>query len=174
MPHDLLVQPFTANLLPEVIRSVDCGLDRWARVSTDWIHGTPPNSVIESMARWGTRAWLYRLQSGQIVGFGSLGPNTFTLDGQKQKILYIPQMGIDARFRGGPAGVPENEKYAKQLVRHLITEALKSRQDEKVLGLLVHSDNVPARRLYDHFDFKQIEMTHPSGYLAMVRYLAAP
>jgi hypothetical protein len=70
-PYQLYADEFTEEDLPELAQFDCCG-DRdapWARAANEWLFGS---DVWQSKKR-GTSVWLYRLVSGVVVRFGSLG-----------------------------------------------------------------------------------------------------
>ncbi len=100
------------------------------------------------------KAWLYK-NAGEIIGFGSLGPSKWPIlsETATRKISLIPWMGIDARFRGLPEGVPKLERYCSQIIDDLIDEALKKAATRPHIGLCVHPDNHLAIALYRRHEF---------------------
>src|SRR5947209_5714107 len=128
MPHLLKKYRFTeADVeLPEV-RAFYCGPNRWDVEVADWIRSpSGDNSVIEDMRQRGTEVWLYRTQEDVLVGYASLGENTWSLPlpkGPKHLISYIPFIGVAQRFQGEPREADRDDKFAYQILDDLIEYA---------------------------------------------------
>lgn len=112
----------------------------------------------------GTKVWLYRRESidGALVGYGSLANGkikTTEEDGSKKEIkLYeIPMLALHEDFWGCPKGASDpEEKYSRQIVRHLQEEARQAQsrgQREPLLTLYVHPDAAEAQNLYQACGF---------------------
>lgn len=158
-PYQLYADEFTKEDLPEVAQFDCCGESDapWARAANEWLLG----SDVWQSKRRGTRVWLYRLASGVVVGFGSLGLTRRRWpppDGGYRNLLIIPMLGIDHLFQGKPT---DSEKYSHQILRHLLHEASQLIQHEEaagrsttsVLTLWVHKENKAAMKLYQRFGF---------------------
>lgn len=157
--YQLYADEFTENDLPELVQFDCCG-DRdtpWARAANEWLLGS---DVWQSKKR-GTSVWLYRLASGVVVGFSSLGMTRRRWpppDGEYRNLLIIPMLGIDHNCHGQPKGP---ERYSHQILNHLIYEASQLAERERgaghsvasVLTLYVHENNRPAIKLYQDFGF---------------------
>jgi hypothetical protein len=91
--------------LPE-IQSFTCGPNRWDEEVATWIKSREgDNSVLVDIQRFGIEVWLYRTEEGELVGFSSLGENTWRFPlpkGPKHLISYIPFIGVHERFQGEP------------------------------------------------------------------------
>jgi hypothetical protein len=76
-------------------------------------------------------------------------------------ITLIPALGLQTHFQGKPEGVPDAEKYAVQIVNHLIYEARwKLTERQPYLALYVHPDNHRAVRFYrEKIGFKDFAKT---------------
>ena len=163
-------QPFLAGLR--------CGDEPWAQAATEWITSS---EVLDSIEKHGTKVWLYRNAEADdaIVGFSSLAATGWQkwppLDGKRSRMLYVPQLGLDQKFRGYPPG-PE-WRYANQIMEHLIGQAVllaKQIQQEKppskhvdLVTLKVHRDNVAARRLYERYGFELLPGFEDNEHLVM-------
>jgi ribosomal protein S18 acetylase RimI-like enzyme len=180
MSFQLFADPFTDADQP-AMAGLHCGDEPWARAATAWINGS---DVLDSITHWQTRVWVFRDESETVVGFGSLGPTQWRWPppaGDYTRMLMIPQLGIDARFRGQP---PDPERrYSNQIMSHLIFEAQEwaseirrtkpAKKHVALLILQVHKNNIPARRLYEKFEFiampgfesnEHIVMSHKLGH----------
>jgi ribosomal protein S18 acetylase RimI-like enzyme len=141
--------------LPEV-QGLNCGPNRWDQEVANWIKTrSGDSSVLEDMRRFGIEVWLYRTDEGELVGFSSLGENTWSFPlpkGPKHRISYIPFIGVEARFQGEPRDVARDDKYAYQILDDLIeyaAEKTAARPDlYPVIGLSVDQQNNRAIRFY--------------------------
>lgn len=162
--------PFLANL--------DCGDEPWSRAATEWIRGS---EVIDSIENRETKVWIYRNSEADasIVGFASLSVTGWFKwpppGGKRSRLLYIPQLGIDHRYRGKPAS-PEF-RYSNQVMEHLIGEAKKMavqiREDKplkkhvNLLTLRVHKDNTAAQKVYKRYGFRLLPGFEDKDHFAM-------
>jgi hypothetical protein len=132
-------------LLPEV-QAFRCGSKPHEIPLAKWIklHSA------EAIAR-GNKVWLYRLESdkGPLVGYGSLATGkieTTEADNSKKMVkgYEIPMLALHEDFWGHPKGTADpEEKYSRQIVRHLQKEARAAQlrgQREPLLALYVHPD----------------------------------
>jgi ribosomal protein S18 acetylase RimI-like enzyme len=112
--------------LPEV-QDFCCGPNPWEQEVAVWIKSrTGDNSVLEDVNRYGLEVWLYRTEAGDLVGYSSLGTNTWSLpmpDGPKHLINYLPFLGVHQNFQGEPKDAPRDDKYAYQILDDLIEYA---------------------------------------------------
>jgi hypothetical protein len=147
------------------------------RAATEWLLGS---EVWQSIDKRGTKVWLYRTESGVIVGFGSLGMTCRRWppsDGDYANLLIIPMLGMDYRFHGQPPDPPR--RYSNQILshlryeaQHLLTEHQKSRGGLlPLLMLYVHKDNRVAIRLYEKFGFKAKLKASRDDLLLMIQKL---
>lgn len=177
-PYQLFADEFTEADQSELAH-FDCGEADdapWARAANEWLFGS---DVWESKKR-GTTVWLYRLASGVLVGFGSLGLTRRRWpppDGGYANLLIIPMLGIDRQCHAQP---PDEEmRYSRQILNHLLYEASQLYQSEKergrsildLLTLWVHEDNCRAIRLYEKFGFAAVRSTAKKPMMLMVRRL---
>lgn len=158
----------------EALVGFSCGDSVSGRFCTEWILGS---GAFDSISR-GSTVWLYRLQTGEIVGFGSLGLVNWRWpmpDGSYTRLLYVPMLGIDERFQGQP---PDSDwRYSNQIMNHLIAEANQLNSERKkpseYLLLLVDPSNEAAQKLYARFDFETIpDVTFGPGLRVMKHRLA--
>src|SRR5262245_13120357 len=123
MSHILAVDPFTAAKLADV-QDFDCGGKPFETEVSDWIKGPEgvEDTALGNLKQGNCRVWLYRLPNGQIVGFSSLGKSNwrFPDTGKREDISIIPHLGVKLVFQGQPKGVPREERYAYQIMSHLI------------------------------------------------------
>lgn len=180
MSLELFADPFTDADQSEMA-GLHCGDEPWARAATAWITGS---DVLDSIRNYGTRAWIYRDSNDAIVGFGSLGPSQRRWpppDGGYTRMLMIPQLGIDAKFRGKP---PDPIwRYSHQIMEHLLAEAndwaedirktKPARKHVELLMLFVHRDNVAAQRLYEKYEFVALPHFESKDHIVMSQRLAS-
>ena len=159
-PHELYADELTKEDVADLAANFNCCGDNtapWALAANEWILGS---DKWESINR-GSRVWLYRTEQGMLVGFGSLGKTRRRWpppNGGYKNILIIPQLGIDYRCQGKPAGY---QKFSHQIMSHLIHEAEELYRDDiaatrttlNLLTLFVHEENRRAIRLYENFGF---------------------
>ncbi len=167
MPWRLVVEELLLGSAP-ITEPFYCGDEEWSRACSRWITG---QEVVASMSDRNTRVWLFRQQvDGQLVGFGSLGPTKWSSphpDGPRIPMSMIPMMAVVSRFQGAPENAPKPQRYARQILTYLVTEAGKAAPD--YLGLTVHQHNAKAQSLYRAFAFHEHGRTPP--HIKMVRLL---
>jgi ribosomal protein S18 acetylase RimI-like enzyme len=145
--------------------SFDCGDTLGGRMATEWIFcRNDQNSASTSIQR-GTRVWLYRDDTGNIVGFGSLGPTSRQIAGFTPPIAVIPQFGVDVRFHQMPAGSEWRDRYSAQIFSDLLCKAREL--GYRSVFLLVHKDN-HAINLYRKFGFVDAGTPPKHDYLPMI------
>ncbi len=183
-PEDkaLFADEFTPDDLP-FLANLDCGDEAWSRAATEWICGS---DVIDSIGKHGTTVWIYRHceADDSIVGFASLSATGWLRwpppDGKKCRLLYIPQLGLDRRYRGKPSS--HDFRYSNQIIEYLLGQAKRAaeqiREDKppkkhvELLTLRVHRDNIPAQKLYQRYGFKFLPAFDENDHLAMQLPLA--
>ena len=118
----------------------------------------PFGSALELLAAKPAAKWGAILSSLAATGWQKWPPP----DGKRSRLLYIPQLGLDQKFRGYP---PDPEwRSSIQILEHLIGEAkflAKQIQQEKppgkhvgLLTLKVHRENAAARKVYERYGFE--------------------
>jgi hypothetical protein len=83
-----------------------------------------------------TRIWIYENTDKKIVGYGSLGKTkvTFVDTGMEVKVPCIPCLAIHEDYWGKPDDVlDKEERYSRQIVRHLQKEAIVAVKASEVL-----------------------------------------
>lgn len=168
-------QPFMAGLR--------CGDEPWAQAATEWINSS---EVLDSIDKHGTTVWVYRNSEDDdaIVGFSSLAATGWQKwpppDGKRSRLLYIPQLGLDKKFRRYP---PDPEwRYASQIMEHLIGQAVLLAQQIKqekppskhvdLLTLKVHRENTAARKVYERYGFELLCGFEDNEHLMMFHKLS--
>lgn len=178
-PHNrlLFADEFTAADQP-FLAGLRCGDEPWAQAATEWITSS---EVLDSIEKHGTKVWLYRNAEADdaIVGFSSLAATGWQKwpppDGKRSRLLYVPQLGLDQKFRGHP---PDPEwRYSNQILEHLIGEAkllAQQIQQEKppskhvdLLTLKVHRENAAARKVYERYGFELLPGFEDNEHLVM-------
>lgn len=168
-------RPFLAGL--------HCGDEPWSRAATEWIRGS---EVIDSIEKHETKVWIYRNSEADdsIVGFATLSATGWMKwpppDGNRSRLLYIPQLGLDHKYRGKPAS-PEY-RYSNQIMEHLIGQAKKLAEqirEEKppkkhvdLLTLRVHRDNTAAQKVYNRYGFQLLSGFEDETHFTMEHKLA--
>jgi hypothetical protein len=181
MSYQLYADLFTEADQPEMA-GLHCGDEPFARAATAWITGP---DVRDSIANRETKVWVFRDDADTVIGFGSLGPCRWRWpppDGGYTRLLIIPQLGIDARYRGQP---PDPDwRFSNQIMSHLIFEAqewaaeIRETQHAKrhvdLLVVQVHRDNHAARCLYEKFEFIATPNYERHAHIVMSHRLAGP
>ncbi len=166
-------QPFLAGL--------QCGDESWSMAATEWITSS---EVLDSIENHQTKVWIYRNSEADdsVVGFSSLaatGWQKWPTPWQTLRLLYIPQLGLDKKYRG--FSPDPNWRYANQIMEHLIGQArelalqiMRSKPPIKHVDLLtlkVHRQNVAAKKLYDRFGFELLDGFEDDEHLMMFHKL---
>src|SRR5689334_15326779 len=140
MPLILKAEPFSAAKLLEV-SSFQCGSELWAERCTEWIQGDEDgDSALAAIKKHQTQVWLYKLPSGNVVGFGSLGiTRRPRLDGQWQNFSIIPCVAVHSAYQRKPRRCRPEDKFACQIMSDLIAKAAQLGHD--LLTLDVHVRN---------------------------------
>lgn len=150
---------FCAELLPEV-RHFDYGAEPWEKDLALWM-------LDESVAAMqsGTKVWLYLNQTGDCVGYGSLGLRNWsypTKKSPKVSVLVIPAVAIRTEFKGQPKVDRSDDprvdgRYSSQIIRHLLDTAFQWPGTIPAVGLFVDPRNTPAIKLYQRFGFEKFD-----------------
>jgi len=159
MSSALIRHPFTASDW-ESVQTFDCGDEQYEREVAAWIKGPGEPDVDSALTSLNHpehpgRVWLYKLEDGTLVGFGSLGQNEWRWKGKKDPfvpVTIIIWVGLCREYQGEPEG-PKEGKYSVQILNDLIKGAEKDQFTHPVLALCVHKDNVKAIKLYKWFGF---------------------
>ena len=167
-------QPFLAGL--------QCGDESWSKAATEWITSS---EVLDSIGNYQTKVWIYRNAEtdDSIVGFSSLAATGWQKwpppDGKRSRLLYIPQVGLDQKYRGFPPD--PNWRYSNQIMEHLIGQsrelALQIREGKPLskhvdlLTLKVHRHNVSAKKVYNRFGFELLQGFEDNEHLMMFHKL---
>jgi GNAT superfamily N-acetyltransferase len=152
------------------VQAFHCGSRPHEIPLAEWIK----HKSAEQISR-GTKVWLYerKAEDGQrqLVGYGSLSKYKITTtepDGSEKriKVLEIPMLAVHEDFQGCPKNVADpEEKYSRQIVRHLQREARgdlsRGKGIEPLLTLYVHQDAEPAQKLYLSCGFVFVPRTFP-------------
>jgi ribosomal protein S18 acetylase RimI-like enzyme len=154
----IISKPYTSALAHEVV-DFDCGTERWASPLNDFIR----NEASKYMKRLGTKIWLYDNDLGERVGYGSIGVTKWTIlpgETDRQTLVLLPNIAVRIE--------QQRKGYAKQICNHLIAEAQaeydarKARGESIIpfLGLLVHPENLGAKKLYSGVGFSDHHYTY--------------
>jgi ribosomal protein S18 acetylase RimI-like enzyme len=138
------------------IQAFDYGSERWEIEVSTWLKSPDgKNSVIQDIRDFNTKVWLYWMDD-KLVGFASWGEREWSYPppkGKKQKISYIPYMGIDRNFRGEPKGGNKNDQYAYQILDDIIEYSATKTLLVPAIGLSVDQGNVRAIKFYTNRGF---------------------
>jgi len=176
---------FADELTPEdqqFLAGLQCGSEPWSQAATEWITSS---DVLDSIESHQTKVWIYRDSEADesIIGFSSLAATNWKKwpppDGKKSRLLYIPQLGLDKKFRGFP---PDPEwRYSNQIMEHLIGQAkslAKQIKEEKppskhveLLTLKVHRQNIAAQKVYKRYGFELLDGFEDNEHLMMYHKL---
>lgn len=166
----------------QFLAGLQCGDESWSQAATEWITSS---EVLNSIENHLTKVWIYRNSEvdESIVGFSSLASTGWQKwpppNGKRSRLLYIPQLGLDKKFRGFP---PSPEwRYSSQIMEHLIGQARSLAaqiKDDKppskhvdLLTLKVHRENIAAQKLYSRYGFEFLEGFEDNEHLMMFHKL---
>ena len=166
---ELKVVEFSREHLPSV-QGFECGSTLWAELAADWIANAPPfPCALQSMDEYGTEVWLYflvvpELGKEYLVGFSSLGPAKAS-----PEMGYIPMLAVASAFQGKPED-SEGGRFSHRIMKHVLATARE--RGFRDVCLLVHDDNVRAKRLYTRFGFAVATKKDKKGNVRMDKSLA--
>jgi ribosomal protein S18 acetylase RimI-like enzyme len=164
MQDILQAEEFSVSKLDEV-QGFHCGDSPWAIAQSRWI---TEGLAIKSMSERGTEIWLYYSESGELVGFGSLGKarRPFPPDGKTfVNCSIIPSIAIRSEYQGKPVTPP---KYSDQIISDLVAKAQEHGTDLLVLDVV--RDNAAAIAVYRRAGFFDTGFVR-DGQLKMFRRL---
>jgi RimJ/RimL family protein N-acetyltransferase len=194
MPRLLTKTSFSeADLALPQVQAFFCGEERWEREITEWLRSPAgENSALQDMKNHGTEIWLHwieesepaegssggtdRVEAGtekrkRLVGVSSLGQTQWRWPppkGPKRLLNIIPCVGLQKAFQGEPKDAPAGERFASQILDHLIYEATTRTHREPRIVLMVDEENLRAIRFYEKAGFARLPQPHVSRG---VRYL---
>lgn len=162
-----------ADLSKPEVQAFTCGEERWEREVAEWIRSSSgENSALEDMKNRGTEVWLHWTEEGELVGVSSLGESRWSWPppkGPKRLINIIPCVGLQKAFHGEPKDAPPEERFAAQILDHLIYEATTKKDRDPLIGLMVDEENKRAIRFYEKAGFQRLEKPHMSGGVTYMR-----
>jgi ribosomal protein S18 acetylase RimI-like enzyme len=156
MSSKLRSKIFSVADLPGV-QGFECGGDPWHKERALWIKrdATHPQSALQSMREHNTGVWLYYAPPGDLVGYGSLGTTNRPLPpsgkGKPVQLGVIPSLAIQSAFKGQPKDCPREERYAYQIISHLLLRARE--RGHSIVLVDVHEQNHEARLFYERVGF---------------------
>lgn len=156
MPDHLQIVPFTAEML-DGVRDFNYGDQPYQKELADWIC----NHAARALGR-GTKIWLYRNSTPDIVGYSSLGLTRWHFPeptSPKTELVIVPAVAIRQCYWGKPEGAPDT-RYSSQIMRHLLDEARAWPGRLPGVGLFVHPDNHAAIKLYARFGFQPFPFSY--------------
>ena len=68
-------------------------------------------------------------------------------------LVIVPAVALRREFWGQPRDDDRNDRYASQIMKHLLTVAEQWPGNPPAVGLYVHPANLAAIKLYERFDF---------------------
>ena len=174
---NLFAEEFTTADRP-FLAGLHCGDEPWAQATTEWITSS---EVMDSIEKFDTKVWIYRNSEADesIVGFASLAATGWMKwpppAGKRSRLLYLPQLGLDQKFRGFPPD--PHWRYSNQIMEHVIGQAISLAnqiKDEKppkkhvdLLTLKVHRENFAAQKLYGRYGFELLDGFEDNEHLVM-------
>lgn len=155
-----------------LVENFYCGDEPWSVVAAEWIRAPAVHDpgALYSVANRGNEVFLY-FDGPQLVGFGSLGKCKWSYPGRKDQRIefsYIPQVALAADFQRKPAGAVDGERYSDAVIQDLIGRA--NLHGLEMLALQVSTENLKAIRLYQRYDFREIEPLR-SGFSRFIRVM---
>jgi ribosomal protein S18 acetylase RimI-like enzyme len=150
-------EPFTAALISEV-QEFHCGDDEWALDLADWLRD--PRSDVDADTALAALAdedlncqvWVWRNETGAIVGFGSLGDTDGRVPnpnkGPRIPITIIPALAVHADHQG--------KGYGLAILEELLDLASQRADERPFVILMVHVDNRAAQALYRRMGFANL------------------
>ncbi len=156
---DLRKLAFTRELLP-VVQDFECGEEEWETEVSDWIKA-PQEGAADAVEQGICAVWLYRTPDRILVGYASLGLslNPWNIPGYgKARVAIIPFLGVGTQFQGQPRTVRWFDRYAAQMMRDLLAEALNLEgRGHPILGLMVDYRNERAISFYERLGFVALD-----------------
>lgn len=134
------------------VADFDCGDAPWEKELSQWLKVDCEPFIAEGKVR----VWLYASDRDGFVGFASLSEVQWrypTQQDQPLKHLHVPALAISRTFQGQPSDVPNDERYAVQILRDLMFEVTFSKIYPRVLSLYVHPENRRAIAFYEKMKF---------------------
>lgn len=174
MPTVLSATELTADLL-SVVRGLDYGSEPYQAELGTWL-----DTDAEFAMSRGTRVWAYATPAGEIVGYSSLGTSRWTYPDAKSKketVVIIPAVALRREYWGEPKADDKRNRFASQIMSHLLTNAERWPGEPPAVGLYVHPANNAAIKLYHRFGFQLFHTSYfdkTSGvtYFGYVRPIA--
>ena len=148
------------------LAGVTCGDTPAGRDAADWINDVGWPSVSNELRR-GTKVWAYANRDGKLVGFGSMRLDWWVLAAAKRRVAvhYMPMLAIFAEHQGRPEPSSGSPKYCRQLLEHLLDQAVADRDNSSLVGLSVRPDNAKAISLYRQAGFEFVDRGRVSRML---------
>jgi len=124
------------------------------------------------MKKYGTEVWLHWKEKVELVAVSSLGESKWSWPppkGPKKLISVIPCVGLQRLFQGEPKEAPPEDRFAAQVLDHLIYEAKAKTNREPLIGLMVDEENKRAVRFYEKAGFAHLVKPHVSQGVTYLR-----
>ncbi len=151
------------------IQDFDCGRLPWEVYVADWLKNGGASADIADPKRQ-TRVWLFWYWKG-LVGFGSLGKTRRPIPAPHGPFLdavIIPFFGVHWIYQGRPRRADRDERYAGQIMNHLIHHARE--YGLQYLCLYVDPENERAKAFYRKFGFAFMGMGNNGMDVMAIRF----
>ncbi len=130
--------------------SFRCGDEPWEIEVADWIKAEAgKGGALDDVANGKCDVWLYLNETGDVVGFSSLGATKWKYpqnSSQRQQINVIPNVAIASDFQG--------RGHFRTVMEHLFAQAKKRSERLPLIGLFVDPRNSAAIDIYKRFGFE--------------------
>ena len=152
----LICHEFTLESHSDV-KEFNCGDEEWSTEVNRYIVGENGDSFALKHLRSGrAKIWLYRKQEdGKLVGFGSLTTPKWVIDNVDTKLTVLHGLGINREFQGVRLADDGEHTCATRILHDLLEKARGN--NRPYCGLLVHKENLRAKRFYEREGFRKIE-----------------
>ena len=109
MPDQIRITPFVPEMLP-IFGNFDYGSEPYQEELGEWLRADAETAMAK-----GTKVWVYASESGDPLGFGSLGVSRWRYpdsDSRPGPVAVIPAVALRREFWGKPDGAARAEMYS--------------------------------------------------------------